>query len=235
MSYEAEAHAAQMNMLKQLLLAPKASFSELQRTSGLSSDSTTFHIKQLVKAGYIHHLPKTLGEYSLTRKGKEYANRMDTDEQVIEKQPKLSVVIVLENNDGQYLQQQRLKQPYYGYWGHMTGKIRWGETMLEAGARELKEETGLTADLRVVGFYHKLDYDAQTNELLEDKYFCLIHGTNPQGELTDSEGQHNEWLTIEEFNAKDKQFGSVHETIEMIQAKEYVIKEQKYTYEPGDY
>ena len=235
MSYEAEAHTAQMNILKKLLLAPKASFSELQKTSGLTSDSTTFHIKQLVKSGYIQHLPKTLGDYTLTRKGKEYANRMDTDEQVIEKQPKLSVVIVLKNKKGQYLQQQRLKQPYYGYWGHMTGKIRWGETMLEAGARELKEETGLTADLRVVGFYHKLDYDARSNELLEDKYFCLIQGANPQGVLIDTEGQHNEWLTIEAFNAKDKQFGSVQETIDMIQADSYVIKEQTYKYNPEDY
>jgi ADP-ribose pyrophosphatase YjhB (NUDIX family) len=235
MSYEAEAHAAQMNILKRLLLAPKASFSELQKASSLTSDSTTFHIKQLVKSGYIQHIPKTLGDYSLTRKGKEYANRMDTDEQVIEKQPKLSVVIVLENDKGQHLQQQRLKQPYYGYWGHMTGKIRWGETMLEAGARELQEETGLTADLRVVGFYHKLDYDAKSKELLEDKYFCLIHGTNPKGTLIDTEGQHNEWLSVEEFDRKDKKFGSVKETIEMIRTDGYVIKEQLYHYEPEDY
>jgi ADP-ribose pyrophosphatase len=66
---------------------------------------------------------------------------------------KLSVVIVLEDEEGRHLQQQRLKQPYYGYWGHMTGKIRWGETMLEAGARELQEETGCTCkEFRYMGY-----------------------------------------------------------------------------------
>ena len=235
MSYEAQAHRTQMHILKHLLLSPQASFSALQKASGITSDSLTFHIKQLTKSGYIQHIPKTLGDYRLTRKGKEYANRMDTEEQVIEKQPKLSVVIVLEDEEGRHLQQQRLKQPYYGYWGHMTGKIRWGETMLEAGARELQEETGLTADLRVVGFYHKLDYDATTKELLEDKYFCLIHGTHPKGVLRDSEGLHNEWLSIDAFTKKEKQFGSVQETIDLIRSKGFVVKEQSYFYKADDY
>ena len=235
MSYEANAHESQMNMLRQLLLSVEASFSDLQKSSGLASDHTTFHIKQLIASGYIAKKPKSYGKYVLTRKGKEYANRMDTDEKVIEKQPKLSVVLVIENEKGEHLQQQRLKQPYYGYWGHMTGKIRWGETMLEAGARELKEETGLTATLRVVGFYHKLDYDNQTSELLEDKYFCVIHGKDPQGVLIDTEGQHNEWMSVEDFLKKDKQFGSAKETIEFIENNAPIIKEQKYTYASDDY
>ena len=235
MSYEADAHEAQMKMLRQLLLSKEASFSELQKSAGLSSDHTTFHIKQLVQSGYVSKKLKAYGKYILTRKGKEYANRMDTDEQVIEKQPKLSVVVVVENDKGQQLQQERLKQPYYGYWGHLTGKIRWGETMLEAGARELLEETGLTADLLVVGFYHKLDYDKATNDLLEDKYFCLIHATNPVGELIDTPGQHNEWMTNEEFMKKEKQFGSVAETTQMMREAGFVIKEEKYHYASEDY
>ena len=234
-SYEADAHEAQMKMLRQLLLSEEASFSQLQKSADLTSDHATFHIKQLIQSGYIAKKLKSYGKYVLTRKGKEYANRMDTEEQVIEKQPKLSVVVVVENEKGEHLQQERLKQPYFGYWGHMTGKIRWGETMLEAGARELLEETGLTADLRIVGFYHKLDYDKQTNELLEDKYFCLIHGTNPQGELIDTEGQHNEWLSSEEFMKKEKQFGSVLDTIQMVREKNYVVREEKYQYEAEDY
>jgi ADP-ribose pyrophosphatase YjhB (NUDIX family) len=180
-------------------------------------------------------VPKAHGRYTLTRTGKEYANRMDTDDAQIEKQPKLSVVVIVEREDGLFLQQQRLKQPYYGFWGHLTGKIRWGETMLEAGARELQEETGLTADLRVVGFYHKLDYDATTKELLEDKYFCLIHGTHPKGVLRDSEGQHNEWLSIDAFTKKEKQFGSVQETIDLIRSEGFVVKEQSYFYKADDY
>ena len=108
MSYEADAHQAQMKMLRQLLLSKEASFSELQKSAGLTSDHATFHIKQLIEFGYLNRKLKAYGKYVLTRKGKEYANRMDTDEQVIEKQPKLSVVVVVENEKGQQLLQERL-------------------------------------------------------------------------------------------------------------------------------
>ena len=102
-------------------------------------------------------MPKSYGQYELTRRGKEYANRMDTEELVIEKQPKLVVDIGIEDGKGKWLFQERRKQPYSGYWGFPTGKIRWGEAMLEAAVRELMEETGLTATLRAVGVHHKLD------------------------------------------------------------------------------
>lgn len=233
MSYEPDAHAIQMKILRHLLLSKDAPFAELQKDADMQSDHFTFHIKKLVKAGYII---KDENVYRLTRIGKEYANRMDTDENVIEKQPKLSVVLVIENEKQEMLQQQRLKHPYYGYWGHATGKIRWGETLIEAGARELKEETGLTADLRVAGFYHKLDYDKTSGNLLEDKYFCIIHGINPTGELiTDAEGYHNEWMSNKEFMKKDKQFGSVTETADIVHKSGHIIVEQKYKYIAEDY
>jgi ADP-ribose pyrophosphatase YjhB (NUDIX family) len=235
-AYEAGAHEAQMAIMRALLFADECSFGELRRAADLTGDHVTFHIKQLVQNGYVERVPMTHGKYCLTRAGKEYANRMDTDEAVMEKQPKLSVVVVIEDAAGNHLQQQRLKQPYYGYWGHLTGKIRWGETMLEAAARELKEEAGLEADLRVVGFYHKLDRDEETNALLEDKYFCLIHGVNPRGELiVDSDGHHNEWMSSEEFQKKEKQFGSVIETIAMVRQPGFVVKEQTYHYQSSDY
>lgn len=231
-NYDSSAHAAQMAILRELLLAETLSFSALCKSSSLSSDHANFHIKKLIANGFIEHVRKSYGQYQLTRVGKEYANRMDTDEHRIEKQPKISVVLVIENEKGEYLQQERLKQPYYGYWGHPTGKIRWGETMVEAGARELLEETGLYADLTPLGFYHKLDYD-DSGELLEDKYLCLIHGTNPRGDLMElSDGQRNVWLSDEEFEKKEKKFGNVAETAAMIKKGKEFLKEKTYTY-PG--
>jgi 8-oxo-dGTP diphosphatase len=208
MSYEANAHQAQMKILRALLLAPSATFAVLQKATDLTSDHFNFHIQKLVQEKLIEKSPK--GDYILTRAGKEYANRMDTEENVIEKQPKISVALIIENDKGEYLAQQRLKQPYYGFWGRPTGKIRWGEKFLDAAARELMEETGLTADLKIGGFFHKLDNDRATGELLEDKLFCLVFGSNPRGTLiVDAEGHHNEWLSQEELAKKDKVFESV--------------------------
>lgn len=234
-NYSADAHGAQMKILRHLLLVPQAKFAELAKQTGLTSDHANFHIKQLIDATFVEHVPKTYGVYRLTRHGKEYANRMDTDEHVIEKQPKLSVVLDIINAEGKHLQQERLKQPYYGYWGRPTGKIRWGETMLQAAARELKEEASLTADLTILGFYHKLDYDPD-GQLLEDKYFCLVRGVNPRGELlAESDGQRNEWLSDVEFEAKEKRFGNLEDLQKFIDRNETFVVEKKFCYPKDDY
>lgn len=234
-TYEASAHGAQMAILRTLLLSDSASFSELTKATKLTSDHANFHIKKLVSAGYIQHLSRSYGKYQLTRSGKEYANRMDTDEELIEKQPKLSVVLDIVHADGRRLQQQRLKQPYYGYWGRPTGKIRWGETMVEAAERELLEETGLQADFTVLGFMHKLDYD-ETGALLEDKYFCVMRGVNPRGELIkQTDGQMNEWMHDDEYNQKEKNFGTLSEVEGFIESNSQFVFEKKYIYDDEAY
>lgn len=234
MSYEASAHVAQMKILRHLLLAPHAAFAELQKQTGMTSDHANFHIKKLVDVGYLQK--DVSDKYTLTRVGKEYANRMDTDDNVIEKQPKISVALIVENDNGEFLAQQRLKQPYYGFWGRPTGKIRWGETMVEAAARELMEETGLTAELSVAGFYHKMDYDKESGDLLEDKIFVLIYGQNPTGELiVDDEGHHNEWMHDDKLALKDKLFQSVPEITRLAKLGHANFMEQKYEYANDEY
>jgi 8-oxo-dGTP diphosphatase len=234
MSYEADAHVAQMKILRHLLLSPSAHFADLQKVTGLTSDHFNFHIKKLIETGYV--TKRDDGEYVLSRAGKEYANRMDTDDNVIEKQPKISVALIIENAEGKFISQERLKQPYYGFWGRPTGKMRWGETFTETAARELMEETGLTAALRVVGFYHKMDYDQDSGELLEDKIFCVVHGINPQGELiADMEGHHNEWLSVDELNAKGTVFGSVAEITEFVKRDHISFVEERHEYDTSQY
>lgn len=220
-----------MEILRQLLFKQKASFSELQKATELTSDHFNYHIKQLIDVGY---LEKQEGEYILTRAGKEYANRMDTDQKIMEKQPKISVLLLVENEKGEFLAQQRLKQPFYGFWGRATGKVRWGETLEEAAKRELLEETGLTADFRYAGLYHKMDYET-TGDFLEDKYFLIMHGTNPQGELQDGEGHHNEWLSVKALEAKETVFESIAEITQFAKEGGGGLYERAYYYEPTEY
>lgn len=234
MSYEADAHAAQMSILRHLLLSLSAHFGTLQKATELTSDHFNFHLKKLIDAGYI--LKNGDGQYELTRAGKEYANRMDTDENVIEKQPKLSVVLVVKNDKNEFIVQQRLKQPYYGFHGRPTGKIRWGEKLLEAAARELLEETGLTAELEFKGVYHKMDFDRDSGDMLEDKYFYIIYGKNPKGTLiTEGEGHRNEWLSDEKFAQKAKKFASVPELTKLAKSDGISFIEKRYDYTRDEY
>lgn len=58
--------------------------------------------------------------------------------------PRLGALAVV-LKDGQVLLAQRKKAPDAGLWGFPGGHVEWGETVGEAAARELLEETGVRA------------------------------------------------------------------------------------------
>jgi ADP-ribose pyrophosphatase YjhB (NUDIX family) len=207
MPYEAKIHDAQTSILRELLFNLSAGYAELQKPTQLSSDHFNFHIMRLVEIGYVEKVVK--GKYRLTPKGKEYANKLDTAVNTIERQPKCAVILGIEH-DGKWLLQERLKHPYYGFWGFPSGKIRWGETILETAARELMEETGLTANHKYMGVYHEQVDQADSGESLEDKIFHIIHCSDVKGNLIDRfEGGHNAWMTVAQAKKQPKIFDSI--------------------------
>ncbi|HEY5695258.1 MAG TPA: NUDIX domain-containing protein, partial [Candidatus Saccharimonadales bacterium] len=236
MSYEPNTHETQVAILRHLLFTPQAGFAELQKKTSLTSDHFNFHIKKLVDEGYVEKSEKN---YKLTHKGKEYANRMDTDENEIEKQPKVSVAITLERTnergEREFLYQQRKKNPYFGFWGRVGGKIRWGESVLEAAKRELKEETGLEAEFEHRLLYHKRDFSKATGRLLEDKIFFCVYAAQFKGTLIEEfEGGMNKWMTVEEFHEKPKRFSSVDEFMDLMERGES-FAEREFYYSESDY
>lgn len=212
MSHEANIHEAQTKILRELLFLPATNFTDLQKASGLDSDHVKFHIKRLVELGYVD---KTGAKYSLSVKGKEYANKLDTDAGVIERQPKVAVLLIVErerNGEKQYLLQERLKHPYFGYWGAPTGKIRWGESILEAASRELKEETGLLAEFEHRGVYHERVYHTDSGEIVEDKIFHLMFTDQYTGALlADFDGGVNKWRSMAEMKLEPKKYKGFYE------------------------
>lgn len=236
MSIDKLLHPAHVAILRVLLFRPHARFAELQKSSELTSDHFTFYLKQLVDEAFIQK--NADGAYALTFKGKEFANRFDTDARTVERQPKVAVCLMIRRDDGRQLMQQRLKQPYYGYWGRPTGKIRWGETILEAAARELLEETGLAADLSFESIYHKLDHNQQTGALLEDKIFFVVGAKNPSGELiTEFEGGRNTWMGEDEFATIELKFANAWDRTSLEEQSTTCIPviEKHYDYAPEHY
>lgn len=208
MSHEASIHTIQTAILRELLFIPTARFRDLQKVTSLESDQVKFHIARLVELGYV--VKTEAGDYRLTPLGKEYANKIDTDQNTIERQPKSAVILVIEKEDGTLLVQERLKHPYYGFWGFAGGKIRWGETIIEAAERELKEETNLSATMLYRGVYHELTRSKETGEILEDKILHIVYGSKPTGEMKEVfEGGKNAWLSEDEIHAKDKVYKSM--------------------------
>ncbi len=226
MSLDIHIHSAQTSILRELLFHPQANYSALQKPTGLTSDHFNFHISRLVELGLVKKTAR--GMYSLTIRGKEYANRLDTDNNTVERQPKTAVLLAIEcevNGTRQWVFQQRLKNPYFGFWGLPSGKIRWGETVVQTAERESLEETGLSADWRVAGVYHEIVVQKETGEMLEDKIFFVVHGTNPKGKLQeDFEGGHNEWLVREAANGQEKIFDSFNIELDMVESGEWLVE-----------
>ena len=235
MSYESKVHEAQTSILRELLFTPHASFASLQKKTNLSSDHFNFHIKALVENCLVQ---KTSEGYSLTRHGKEYANRMDTDQNEIEKQPKISVALIVErqhNNRREFIVQQRLKQPYYGFFGRLGGKVRWGESFEEAAARELEEETGLKGTFTFSSIFHKRDYRSSDKSLLEDKVFVVMYCNAFQGTMMEEfEGGKNFWMTQEELVAQEKIFESARDFV-TYHDRHVPYHAQEYLYDDKDY
>jgi len=226
MSLEVNIHDAQMVILRELLFHPSVGFAKLQNLTGMSSDHFNFHLQKLIELKLVEKVSR--GTYTLTPHGKEYANKLDTDNHTVERQPKTAVILVIERkHDGnrEFLFQERRKQPYYGFWGCPTGKIRWGETITQTAERELMEETGLSADCNLAGVYHELVYQEETGEQLEDKIFFVVHCTSIKGDMVESfEGGFNKWMTRAEALQQPKIFTSFDIEIDIVDSDETFIE-----------
>ncbi len=221
-------HPIQSKILVNLLFQPESRFTDLN-TEGVTSDHFNFHIQRLIDAELIIKNDNDL--YELTAKGKEFANRFDDVAGEVEKQPKVSIVILGRKGEGKdryYLIQKRLKHPFYGYMGLITGKIRFGETISESAARELREEAGLSATLNLKGIEHKMDY-SDSGQILDDKIFFIFEATNIKGTLIEEfKGGENIWIKESEIPALENLFEDVLEILETVKSNKFNFIENKF-------
>jgi 8-oxo-dGTP pyrophosphatase MutT (NUDIX family) len=216
-----EMHPIQVEMLKKLLFSPTMKYSELRIHDDMENNTLNFHIKQLQTMELIIHADNA---YTLTAKGKEFAGRIDTDALHVMRQAKLGVWVCctrIVNDIQEYLMFTRLKQPFYGCQGFMSGKIAYGETVQETAKRELFEETGLTGTPMLVAIKHYRVFDAERQTLLEDKIMFFHQVSNPTGTLASNEEGKHEWVKETDVVAYvHKPF----ETVEVLQKQLDLIR-----------
>ena len=198
-------HIFQKSLLKKLVGHKSLRFNELL-IDELTSEHMNYHLKELIKYGLV---AKEGNEYALTDAGKDYSNLMDDNVEIIEKQPKTSVLlrVIRETESGEieHLLSRRLRQPYLGKVGRLTGKVRFGETIIAAAKRELYEETGLIAtEVSLEKIYHKLRHDNDEN-YVQDVIFYTCFIKNPTGNLiTCTPHQENLWATAKAVETDER-------------------------------
>lgn len=186
-------HTIQLEILQKLIFAEALHFAELKPSPDLENNKFDWHLKQLIKAGYIE---KNNNSYNLSVEGRKYCNRMDTDINKVVMQAKLTVLQIgmrTTNGYNEFLLHTRKKHPFFGCQGFPTGKIKWGEEILEAARREFTEETSLSGNPELLSLWHYLVQD-KANNTKEDKYFFICRNVNPAGKLVANNEGEFEWV-----------------------------------------
>jgi ADP-ribose pyrophosphatase YjhB (NUDIX family) len=180
-----------------------AKFTQLKpKGIAIENDQFNYHLQQLVKGGL---LAKEGSLYTLTPKGKSLVTNIDEEDKKAPANFKVSVYMCA-FVDGQILLARRLKHPQYGYSGLPSGKIRYGENMIETAKREFTEETGLSADFNVIGNLRQIRKNA-AGDVLEDGVFYVCFTDKVKGDLMakNKEGEYF-WIKPEDIHTLEKVF-----------------------------
>lgn len=220
-------HYYQKDLIKKLTGSKSLRFNELL-IEGLESEHMNYHLKKLVELKLV---VKTKQHYVLSDLGKDYSNLMDDEMEMVEKQPKTSVIIraVQRNkqNEIEHLLCKRLRHPYFGKVGRLTGKVRFGETLEQAARRELYEEAGLEArNCTIDNIYRKIRH-REDGTYVQDVMFYTLLLTGFSGQLIkQTQWQENFWVTTKELQKRTNlDFYKDFEILDTDQPRKLTIQE----------
>jgi hypothetical protein len=211
-----ELHPIQNRILSRLLFAESLKFSELKPFK-LENSQFLFHVEKLIKEGFI---VKDEEGYALTKEGKEFANRMDTVNEKIVRQAKVTTILCcerIENGKTQYLIYTRFKNPFYGHSGFPTHKVWFGEKIKEAAEKGLLDECNLQGEAQLVAIRHYHLYLKE--ELLEDKIMHIFKFNNPTGELKNLRDGKFLWIAKDDIKI-DKKLPEFNDILEILSGKD---------------
>lgn len=99
--------------------------------------------------------------------------------------------------DGSILLILRGQAPSKGRWSLPGGRLEWGETLVEAVRREVREETGLDVEVGALAGMVERIYPPEFHYVILD-YFATVSGGHlrPGGDVTDAR-----WVPLAEVAA----------------------------------
>lgn len=165
MQQELPEHHIQRTILSDLLTADSKRYRDL-KPKDIESNLFLYHMKELIRMQLVQK--RSSGVYSLSRKGRQLADRSSLGTFKLRLQPKLISVLVLKNRDGRYILINRTHVPFLGFTGFPSGKIHFGESLHGAAKRELAEKTGLEIEIKLRGNLHMRFLDRLTHEVVFD-------------------------------------------------------------------
>lgn len=130
-------HFIQKHILNVLMFNESARFRDL-RPPKVDTNLFSYHLGLLVKRKFVK---KVDDGYQLDFLGLNYVDRVSLSKNAIRVQPKIIVMLLVQNSDGEVLLYKRSKQPYINLWTLPYGKLHIDdETLLISAQREAKEK-----------------------------------------------------------------------------------------------
>ena len=196
-----ELHTIQKKILFDLLFSSSLRYTDVKPLD-MDPSRFLFHLKQLKSQAFVEK--SVDGNYVLTNKGKEFANRIDVASLEFVPQAKVTTVMccVRQNHltdEKEFLLYKRLKNPYFGCYGFPTQKVLYGQDIAEAAEHGLFDETNLKPSIspKLFALRHYKIY-SEENELIEDKLMHAFLIPEPIGTLQSSMEGEFFWVTQEE-------------------------------------
>ncbi|HSX02471.1 MAG TPA: hypothetical protein VLI05_04125 [Candidatus Saccharimonadia bacterium] len=137
-------HYIQREILRVLSQAAGLRFSEL-KPDGLSNNIFMYHLKQLMRQGLV---VKAEDIYQLSDEGLRYVDQVTRTNLDHRPSPKLTSLLVIENDLGEHVLWRRYAQPFINRLALPAGRIFFGEEPEYGAGFELVEHIGLQVPLQ---------------------------------------------------------------------------------------
>jgi len=122
-------HHIRKHILRTLTYAKWARFRDM-RPERTDSNLYSYHLKQLIKDGYVEH--DEVKGYRLSPLGLRFADHVSLETFEQRWQPKILTMAVITNDRDEILMWPKYKQPFIGKWSLPSGKVHYEDSSLEA-------------------------------------------------------------------------------------------------------
>jgi ADP-ribose pyrophosphatase YjhB (NUDIX family) len=103
------------------------------RPKNVDSNLYNYHLKALIKDGYVEH--NKIKGYRLSPLGLGYAEQASSVKFQIRQQPKIITMIYIENEKQEVLLWCQPRQPFIDAWAIVNGKVHYEDESIESAAR----------------------------------------------------------------------------------------------------
>ncbi len=207
-------HHIQRKILHALVKTDTARFTDI-RPKNLDTNIVTYHLKQLIKQGYVKKNPD--GRYCLTNKGKVIGTTIMMSKEDALFEAHTVLLMALQNQKGQWHLRKRLAQPMFGWSGFVHGEPIAGQPIKETAQKIFQDKTGLTATFapRGSGYVTFMDGDSHQSFI----HFTLMYSKDYTGKLKNKVGNGENYWYSGDFLDK-KMLPSMKPMIDALQKDE---------------